>query len=98
MEMQRVLAPGGRLIILEFSHPTNIALKKAYDIYSFNVLPKLGEFIANDSKSYSYLAESIRVHPQQEELKNMIINAGFDECQYKNLTGGICAVHKAFKY
>ncbi len=94
----RVLKPGGRLIILEFSHPTNTLLSKAYDAYSFHVLPKLGSLIANDSDSYQYLAESIRMHPNQETLKQMILAAGFDKCEVHNLTGGIVAIHKGIKY
>lgn len=97
-EMKRVLKPGGRLVILEFSHPTNPTFQKIYDTYSFGILPKIGKLVANDEDSYKYLAESIRMHPKQYELKQMIIDAGFDECEYKNLSGGICAIHKGYKY
>lgn len=94
----RTLKPGGRMIILEFSHPTNALFSKIYDAYSFHVLPKLGEWIASDGASYQYLAESIRMHPNQETLKNMILQAGFDKCEIHNLTGGIVAIHKGIKY
>ncbi len=94
----RVLRPGGRMIILEFSKPTNALFSQIYDTYSFHVLPKLGEWIAKDSASYQYLAESIRMHPDQESLKALILKAGFDSCEYHNLTGGIVAIHKGIKY
>ena len=96
--MQRCLKPGGRVIILEFSQPTNQTFRKAYDAYSFNVIPKLGELISNDRESYQYLVESIRKHPVQEELKQMMLDAGFDRVRYHNLTGGIVALHVAYKY
>ncbi len=96
--MYRVLKPGGRLIILEFSQPAIALLKPLYDAYSFKILPWLGELVANDAESYRYLAESIRMHPDQETLKNMAITAGFDRCEYQNLTGGIVALHQGFKY
>ena len=95
--MLRVLKPGGRLLVLEFSKPTNSLLNKAYDSYSFHLLPLMGKLIANDADSYRYLAESIRMHPDQETLKNMMINAGFDCCEYHNMTGGIVALHKGIK-
>lgn len=95
--MCRVLKPGGRLLILEFSKPLHPALSKIYDFYSFNLLPKMGKLVANDSDSYQYLAESIRMHPDQETLKAMALNAGFDRCDVFNLTGGIVALHRAFK-
>ena len=79
-EMKRVLKPDGVLLILEFSKPTNSFFSKVYDWYSFNIIPKLGSFLANDSKSYQYLAESIRMHPDQETLKHMVLDAGFDDC------------------
>lgn len=95
--MYRILKPGGRLLILEFSKPQNIALEKVYDTYSFNVLPLIGKLVADDADSYRYLAESIRMHPDQETLKNMVLNAGFHRCQYYNMTGGIVALHKGIK-
>lgn len=96
--MYRVLKPGGRLVVLEFSHPVNALFSKAYDFYSFNVLPLLGKYVAKDADSYQYLAESIRMHPNQETLKSLILAAGFDECAYTNLSGGIVALHKGMKY
>lgn len=92
-----VLKPGGRLLILEFSKPTNPILSKIYDTYSFSLLPKVGKLIANDEESYRYLAESIRMHPDQETLKGMMEEAGFERCQVNNLTGGIVAVHTGYK-
>ena len=94
----RCLKPGGRAIILEFSQPTNEAFRKLYDAYSFNVIPKLGEIISSDRDSYQYLVESIRKHPSQEELKQMMLDAGFDRVRYHNLTGGIVALHIGYKY
>ncbi len=97
--MRRVLKPGGRLCVLEFSRPLYQPLEKIYDFYSFNILPRMGELIANDRESYQYLAESIRMHPDQETLKNMMLeDAGFDEAEVFNMTGGIVALHRAFKY
>lgn len=95
--MCRVLKPGGRLLVLEFSKPQHDWLSKVYDVYSFSLLPKMGKLIANDEDSYRYLAESIRMHPDQETLKQMTLNAGFDRCEVFNLTGGIVALHRAFK-
>ncbi len=95
--MFRVLKPGGRLLVLEFSHPKRKALSRAYHFYSFNILPKLGQVIVHDSKSYRYLAESIRMHPKQETLKNMMQEAGFNQVSYRNLTGGIVALHRGYK-
>ncbi|MEJ2418295.1 MAG: bifunctional demethylmenaquinone methyltransferase/2-methoxy-6-polyprenyl-1,4-benzoquinol methylase UbiE [Exilibacterium sp.] len=95
--MLRVLKPGGRLLVLEFSKPHNSLLGKAYDIYSFSVLPLMGKLIANDSRSYRYLAESIRMHPDQETLKTMMCDAGFSHCEYYNISGGIVALHKGVK-
>ncbi len=95
--MLRVLKPGGRLLVLEFSKPGNQLLEKAYDTYSFKVLPFMGKLVANDSDSYQYLAESIRMHPDQQTLKDMMEDAGFDRCDYHNMTGGIVAVHRGVK-
>jgi demethylmenaquinone methyltransferase/2-methoxy-6-polyprenyl-1,4-benzoquinol methylase len=96
--MYRVCKPGGKLMVLEFSTPTLPGLKPIYDWYSFNILPKLGQLFANDAASYNYLAESIRMHPSQEGLKKMIEGAKFEDCQYHNLSGGIVALHIAYKY
>lgn len=96
--MYRVCKPGGKLMILEFSTPTLPGLKPVYDWYSFNILPKIGQFFAQDAASYQYLAESIRMHPPQDELKSMIEQAGFEDCHYHNLSGGIVALHIAYKY
>jgi demethylmenaquinone methyltransferase/2-methoxy-6-polyprenyl-1,4-benzoquinol methylase len=96
-DMYRVLKPGGRLLILEFSKTNNDLLKKGYDFYSFNIMPKLGEFFANDADSYQYLAESIRKHPDQETLKSMVTNAGFSFCTYHNFLQGVVALHKGIK-
>lgn len=92
-EMYRVLKPGGKALILEFSEVQSEAMKKMYDVYSFGVLPVLGKFVAQDEDSYRYLAESIRKHPPQEELAGMMRDAGFDEVRYRNLTGGVVAIH-----
>jgi demethylmenaquinone methyltransferase / 2-methoxy-6-polyprenyl-1,4-benzoquinol methylase len=96
--MQRVLKPGGRLLVLEFSKPVAAPLQKIYDAYSFNILPLLGRVVAGDEASYRYLVESIRRHPDQETLKNMMTAAGFDRVDYYNLSGGIVALHKAYKF
>ncbi|MCR4303345.1 MAG: bifunctional demethylmenaquinone methyltransferase/2-methoxy-6-polyprenyl-1,4-benzoquinol methylase UbiE [Gallionella sp.] len=96
-EMVRVLKPGGRLIVLEFSKVAK-PLEKIYDAYSFKVLPKIGQLIANDADSYRYLAESIRMHPGQEELKKMMEDAGLERVEYFNLTGGVVAVHRGYKF
>ena len=95
--MYRALKPGGRALILEFSKPRNKPLEKAYDLYSFKLLPKMGELVAKDAESYRYLAESIRMHPDQETLKGMMEDAGFERCDVHNVTGGIVAVHRGFK-
>ena len=96
--MYKALKPGGRLLVLEFSHPTTKPLQSLYDVYSFKLLPLMGKFVAKDEDSYRYLAESIRMHPDQDSLKAMFETAGFEDCDYHNLTGGIVAVHRGFKY
>jgi demethylmenaquinone methyltransferase/2-methoxy-6-polyprenyl-1,4-benzoquinol methylase len=95
--MHRVLKPGGRLLVLEFSKPQHAALGKLYDMYSFTALPLLGKLIANDADSYRYLAESIRMHPDQETLRGMMENAGFARAEFFNMTGGIVALHRGIK-
>ncbi len=97
-EMYRVLKPGGRVVILEFSKPAHAHLASLYDAYSFKVLPLMGKLVANDPDSYRYLAESIRMHPDQDTLLAMLQAAKFERCTYQNLTGGICAIHKGFKF
>ncbi|HTM63902.1 MAG TPA: bifunctional demethylmenaquinone methyltransferase/2-methoxy-6-polyprenyl-1,4-benzoquinol methylase UbiE [Gammaproteobacteria bacterium] len=96
--MYRVLKPGGKLLVLEFSKATTPLLSKIYDLYSFNVIPKIGGIVANDTDSYQYLVESIRMHPDQETMKNMMQEAGFDDVEYFNLCGGIVALHQGYKY
>ena len=96
-EMARVLKPGGRVLVLEFSRPKNALVIRFYDWYSFTFLPKMGELIARDRDSYQYLAESIRMHPPQEELKAMFAAAGLVDCEYQNLSNGIVAIHKGVK-
>jgi demethylmenaquinone methyltransferase/2-methoxy-6-polyprenyl-1,4-benzoquinol methylase len=96
--MYRALKPGGRALILEFSRPTNKPLQKLYDFYSFSALPQMGKLVANDAESYQYLAESIRMHPDQETLKGMLEEVGFERCDVHNLTGGIVAIHRGFKF
>ena len=96
-EMARVLKPGGRVLVLEFSRPKNAVINRFYDWYSFTFLPKMGALIAKDADSYQYLAESIRMHPPQEELKAMFAAAGLADCEYQNLSNGIVAIHKGVK-
>jgi len=91
------LKPGGKLMILEFSRPTNEFFRELYDIFSFEVIPKIGEFVAQSEDSYRYLAESIRMHPTQEELKDLMESAGFSSCNFDNLTNGVVAIHSGKK-
>jgi demethylmenaquinone methyltransferase/2-methoxy-6-polyprenyl-1,4-benzoquinol methylase len=95
--MQRILKPGGRLLVLEFSKPVLPGLAPIYDAYSFKLLPLMGKLVAKDEASYRYLAESIRMHPGQKELKGMMEAAGLERCEYFNLSGGIVALHRGFK-
>ena len=97
-EMFRVLKPGGKAIVLEFSTPTVKPVNKLYDFYSFKILPKIGKLVAKDEASYQYLSESIRMHPDQDSLKIMMEKAGFDKVNYHNLSAGIVAVHIGYKY
>lgn len=94
----RVLKPGGKVLILEFSRPRYVALNSLYDLYSFYVIPKLGKCIAEDEDSYRYLVESIRKHPDQVTLLSRLKEAGFESCTYENLAGGIVAIHEGFKF
>ena len=96
--MFRILKPGGRLLVLEFSKPENAGLSAIYDQYSFKLLPMMGKLVANDAESYKYLAESIRMHPDQETLKGMMEAVGFERCDYHDLTGGIVALHRGYKF
>jgi demethylmenaquinone methyltransferase/2-methoxy-6-polyprenyl-1,4-benzoquinol methylase len=96
--MRRTLKPGGQLLVLEFSRPSVAGLQPLYDAYSFRVLPLLGQLVAGDAASYRYLAESIRMHPDQETLLKMMQDAGLEGCRYHNLAGGIVAVHRGYKY
>jgi len=95
--MWRVLRPGGRLLILEFSKPTVSAIQPLYDAYSFHILPWLGELVTKDQDSYRYLAESIRMHPDQTSLKAMMEDVGFQRCTYHNFTAGVVALHRGYK-
>lgn len=97
-EMYRVLKPGGRAVILEFSHAKSQVLNQLYDVYSFNLLPLLGKMVVQDTDSYRYLAESIRMHPNQEHLKSMMENVLFERVEYQNIHNGIVAIHKGFKF
>jgi demethylmenaquinone methyltransferase/2-methoxy-6-polyprenyl-1,4-benzoquinol methylase len=94
----RVLKPGGKLLVLEFSKPVLPLLKKMYDVYSFKIIPKMGAWVSGDAESYQYLVESIRMHPDQEALKAMMETAEFEDVKFHNLTGGVVALHKGFKY
>ncbi|HEY4972030.1 MAG TPA: bifunctional demethylmenaquinone methyltransferase/2-methoxy-6-polyprenyl-1,4-benzoquinol methylase UbiE [Steroidobacteraceae bacterium] len=96
--MHRVLKPGGQLLVLEFSQPVLPALGRIYDLYSFNVLPWLGRAVAGDAESYRYLAESIRRHPDQQAMLELMKTAGLESCRYHNLMGGIVAVHRGYRY
>ncbi len=96
--MYRVLKPGGKLMILEFSKPVLPGLGTIYDQYSFKLLPLIGKLVANDGESYRYLAESIRMHPDQETLKGMLDDAGFERTSYHNMTGGVVALHTGYKF
>ena len=96
-EAYRVLRPGGRLMVLEFSQLPNPMMQKAYDMYSFNVIPRMGKLIANDRDSYQYLVESIRNFPDQETFLGMIKSAGFEQAKYRNLTMGVAALHSGWK-
>ena len=96
-EMHRVLKVGGRALILEFSRVRAAPLKDLYDAYSFGVLPRLGQLVVGDADSYRYLAESIRKHPDQDTLREMMCAAGFERCDYRNLAGGIVAIHSGYK-
>ena len=91
------LKPGGKLMVLEFSRPTNEIFRELYDLFSFEVIPKIGEFVAQSEESYRYLAESIRMHPTQEELKGLMESAGFSNCNFDNLTNGSVAIHSGKK-
>jgi demethylmenaquinone methyltransferase/2-methoxy-6-polyprenyl-1,4-benzoquinol methylase len=96
-EAYRVLRPGGRLMVLEFSQIPNDMMQKAYDLYSFNVIPKMGKLIANDADSYQYLVESIRKFPDQDTFLDMVRHAGFGNAKYRNLSLGIAALHSGWK-
>ena len=95
--IHNALKPGGKLVVLEFSRPQNEAFREIYDLFSFEVIPKIGELIAQTEESYRYLAESIRMHPVQEELKKMMEDSGFTKCKFDNLTNGVVAIHSGQK-
>lgn len=97
-EMARVIKPGGCALILEFSHPVSKTFAQLYELYSFKVIPKIGSVIAKDADSYQYLVESIRKHPNQETLKKMMLDNGFDQVTYHNMTNGVVALHIGYKY
>lgn len=97
-EMRRVLRPGGFALILEFSQMYIKPLRPLYDAYSFQVLPRMGQAVAGDADSYRYLAESIRMHPDQATLRDMMLEAGLEDCDYTNLSGGIVAIHRGYRY
>ncbi|WP_290633659.1 class I SAM-dependent methyltransferase [Aquisalimonas sp.] len=97
-EMRRVLRPGGFALILEFSQLYIKPLRPLYDAYSFQVLPRMGQAVAGDADSYRYLAESIRMHPDQATLRDMMLEAGLEDCDYTNLSGGIVAIHRGYRY
>jgi len=97
-EMRRVLRPGGRAVILEFSHVYVSALRPLYDLYSFRIMPMMGKLVVNDAESYRYLAESIRMHPEAPVLKGMMEEAGFEDCDYTLLTAGVAAIHTGWVY
>lgn len=97
-EILRVLRPGGRALVLEFSHPALPGLRPLYDLYSFRVLPLMGRLVAGDADSYRYLVESIRVHPDQQGLKALMEQAGFERCDWFNLSGGIVALHRGYRF
>ena len=96
--MTSMLKPGGRVLILEFSHPTSDLLSRVYDLFSFSVIPPLGQMVTGDEPSYRYLVESIRRHPNQDTLSEMMVDAGLEDVEYHNLSGGIVAVHTGFRY
>ena len=91
------LKPGGKLLVLEFSQPSNEIIRELYDLYSFEIIPKLGEIVLSSEESYQYLAESIRMHPKQDKLKNLFEECGFKDCEYENLTNGVVAIHTGKK-
>ncbi len=97
-EMRRVLKPGGFVLVLEFSHLYLKPLQAAYDAYSFQLLPRMGRLVADDADSYRYLAESIRMHPDQRTLRDMMQEAGLEDCDFTNLSGGVVAIHRGFRY
>jgi demethylmenaquinone methyltransferase/2-methoxy-6-polyprenyl-1,4-benzoquinol methylase len=97
-EMYRIIKPGGMVLVMEFSAPENRLIQSLYDKYSFNIIPKLGEFFANDGDSYQYLVESIRRHPNQDTLRDWFYESKFDECKIDNILSGVVAIHKGYKF